>query len=324
MTHIELKNILDKVIDPSSNLSFKETDAIKNLIIKPDGVVSFDLYLDDLEKDKRSVQLKLANIIKRELNFKGLSINFIQRDTKPNLDYKYKYIAISSGKGGVGKSTFTVNLAKALTKLGYKTGIIDSDVYGASIPLILNMDNEKAYQNKEGKIIPAYKDGIEIVSPAFFIEDNKPVMWRGPLLKQLLSLFYDQVDWFNDTKIILIDLPPGTGDVAIDLANFVPNTNILIITTPNKNASQIALKAGLGSNLLNQNILGVVENMSYYFNYANNKKDYIFGRGGGKLISDKLNTNLLGKIPFETKHTKKLVSDCYLNIAKNIIKKVSD
>ena len=206
-----------------------------------------------------------------------------------------KYIGVASGKGGVGKSTVTANLAYALTRLGKKVGIIDADIYGSSIPTILDMKITMPKGTDDEKIIPFNVDGIELISTEFFLQPDKPLMWRGPMLGKMLNHFFYDVVWSDEIEYILVDLPPGTGDVAIDIQTIIPQCKMIIVTTPHKSASHIAVKAGFASEQLKHELLGVVENMSHLDHKGEVVK--IFGEGGGQIVADKLKTKVLQSIP---------------------------
>lgn len=294
----ELKANIESLIDKGYNLTLKETGGLVKLTVSPTGVVDVEIALKeistDLEKDFKIVLIKL---VKLELGFPGIKTKFIKNEFVPKGEKRIIYIGIASGKGGVGKSTVTANLAYALSRLGKKVGIVDADVYGASIPDIYGISNAKPTGPSEEFMFPPKSRGVEIISTAFFVEKGTPVMWRGPMLGKLLNHFFTGVKWHEKTDYILIDLPPGTGDTALDVQKYAPQTKMIIVTTPHINASSVALKAGLGAVKIGHKLIGVIENMSYYLNPVNKEKDYIFGQGGGKLVSEELKTDLLSKIP---------------------------
>lgn len=204
------------------------------------------------------------------------------------------YIAVASGKGGVGKSTVTVNLAAALAREGKKVGIIDADIYGFSIPDMMGI--EEAPKLVEQKIQPVERFGVKVISMSFFVQDNAPVIWRGPMLGKMLRNFFAEVEW-GDVDYILLDLPPGTGDVALDVHQMIPQSKELIVTTPHATAAFVAARAGAMALQTNHEILGVVENMAYYVCSGCGQKDYIYGRGGGAKLAEELRTELLAQIP---------------------------
>lgn len=206
-----------------------------------------------------------------------------------------KIIAVASGKGGVGKSTVTVNLATALAELGNKVGIIDADVRGFSIPRILGVNTKpKAVNEKE--IIPPEVRGIKSISMGSFVDENSPVIWRAPLLGGALEQFFKDVRW-GDLDYLLLDLPPGTGDMPLNIMQKVPHSDILVVTTPQVTATKVAGRIGKMAEKMKLNLLGVVENMAYYQCDNCGQKEYIFGENGGQDLADYMETELLGQLP---------------------------
>lgn len=205
-----------------------------------------------------------------------------------------KFIAIASGKGGVGKSTVTANLATALTRRGYSVGVIDADIYGFSIPAMMGISDSPMIDN--GIIIPVEHRGVKVMSMSFFIKDNNPVIWRGPMLGKMVRQFISEVSW-GQIDYMLIDMPPGTGDIALDVHQMFPNSQEIIVTTPHATASQVAERAGTMALQTEHKIIGVVENMAYYQCKNCDDKEFIFGQGGGEALANSLNTTLLAQIP---------------------------
>lgn len=206
---------------------------------------------------------------------------------------KVCFIGVASGKGGVGKSTVTVNLAVALARKGKRVGIIDADIYGFSVPDMMGIEDRP--QMEGNKIIPVERHGVKVISMGFFVEDNAPIIWRGPMLGKMLRNFLGEVLW-GELDYMLIDLPPGTGDVALDVHQMIPQSKEIIVTTPHATASFVAARAGAMAIHTNHEILGVIENMSYYEDKSGDK-DYVFGRGGGAKLAEQLNAELLAQIP---------------------------
>lgn len=206
-----------------------------------------------------------------------------------------EFIAVASGKGGVGKSTVTVNLAVALARAGKKVGLIDADIYGFSVPDMMGIE-EYPTQGEDQKIIPVERFGVKVISMGFFVEDNAPVIWRGPMLGKMLRNFFAEVTW-GELDYILLDLPPGTGDVALDVHQMIPQSKEIIVTTPHATAAFVAARAGAMALHTKHELLGVVENMSYYQCQHCDEKDYVFGRGGGAKLAAELNTELLAELP---------------------------
>lgn len=242
-------------------------------------------------------------------------------------------IAVASGKGGVGKSTVTTNLAAALKNAGHKVGIIDADVHGFSIPRIIGLKEEaKALNEKE--IIPPEVDGIKVISMGSFVEENNPVIWRAPLLNGALQQFMTDVHW-RELDYLLLDLPPGTGDMALNIMQKLPHAQTLIVTTPQITAANVAGRIGKMAEKMDAGVLGVVENMSYYRCSECGHKDYIFGQGGGKELAKQLDTEFVGQLPLITEVRKAgdkgeivadsdIIGDEFAAIAKKITEIISE
>lgn len=201
-------------------------------------------------------------------------------------------IAVASGKGGVGKSTVTVNLAVALARRGKRVGLIDSDIYGFSVPDMMGI--EERPEQVGDKIKPIERYGVKVISMGFFVEDNSPIVWRGPMLGRMLRNFFADIDW-GELDYLLLDLPPGTGDIALDVHQMLPKSKEIIVTTPHATAAFVAARAGAMAIKTEHEIIGVVENMAWY--EKNGERDYVFGRGGGGMLADTLHTSLLAQFP---------------------------
>jgi ATP-binding protein involved in chromosome partitioning len=215
--------------------------------------------------------------------------------------------AVASGKGGVGKSSVTVNLAAALAASGHAVGVLDADIYGHSVPRMLG--TEARPTQVQNMIMPPTAHGVRLISIGMFIEGNTPVVWRGPMLHRALQQFLADV-WWGDLDVLLMDLPPGTGDIAISIAQLVPNAEILVVTTPQQAAAEVAERAGSIASQTHQHIVGVVENMSYLpcphcTAEGREHRLEIFGRGGGQRVADGLartlgtDVPLLGEVPLD-------------------------
>ncbi len=209
-------------------------------------------------------------------------------------DSNVKFIAVASGKGGVGKSTVTVNLAVALARKGKRVGIIDADIYGFSVPDMMGIEERPEVVNE--RVIPIEKFGVKVMSMGFFVEDNSPIVWRGPMLGKMLRNFFQEIEW-GELDYLLLDLPPGTGDVALDVHQIIPHSKEIIITTPHATAAFVAARAGAMAIKTEHDIIGVVENMSYYVSKSTGEKEYVFGRGGGARLAETLHCELLSQIP---------------------------
>jgi ATP-binding protein involved in chromosome partitioning len=206
-------------------------------------------------------------------------------------------IAVASGKGGVGKSTVSVNLALSLSKLGSKVGLLDCDIYGPSIPLMMNVVHAQPTVEGE-RLIPLSNHGIKLMSMGFLVDPNSPVVWRGPMITRTIQQFVHQVDW-GELDYLVIDLPPGTGDAQLSLCQTIPLTGAVIVTTPQE-VALIDVRKSVGMfQKVNVPILGIVENMSYFLCPSDNKRYDIFGSGGGQSEADRLGVPLFGQIPIE-------------------------
>jgi len=212
------------------------------------------------------------------------------------VNFAKRFIAISSGKGGVGKSTITSNLAMALARLGKKVGLLDADVYGFSIPRMMGVTGQPTII--DDKIVPLRKgDNIQIVSMGLFIDEDEPVIWRGPLLHKAINQFLTDVMW-DELDYLLLDLPPGTGDVTLTIAQAIPGAELLVVTTPQATATHVAGRVGKLAEKTNMKLIGVIENMAFYEH--DGQREYIFGKDGGKKLATTLGVDLLGEIPLMT------------------------
>ncbi|MFI7541228.1 Mrp/NBP35 family ATP-binding protein [Actinoplanes sp. NPDC049599] len=216
---------------------------------------------------------------------------------------KTRVYAVASGKGGVGKSSVTVNLAAALAKRGLSVGVVDADIYGHSVPRMLGVDGRPT--RVEDMIMPPQSHGVKVISIGMFTAGNAAVVWRGPMLHRALQQFLADVFW-GDLDVLLLDLPPGTGDVAISLAQLLPNAEILVVTTPQMAAAEVAERAGAIAMQTHQRLVGVVENMSW-LELPDGSRMEVFGAGGGQTVADSLTKTmgaavpLLGQIPLDTR-----------------------
>ena len=210
-------------------------------------------------------------------------------------------IPVASGKGGVGKSTVSVNLAVALAKAGHSVGLLDLDAYGPSIPTMLGLSGQHQV-GSDGKLVPMEKYGIKVVSVGLFLEKGMPLIWRGPMVAKLVKqLFYD-VNW-GELDILVLDLPPGTGDVQLTMVQSVPITGAVVVTTPQDVALADATKAVNMFNQTETKVLGLIENMSFFICPNCKQESAVFGRGGGKKESERIGVPLLGEIPLEAQIT---------------------
>ena len=209
-------------------------------------------------------------------------------------------IAVASGKGGVGKSTVAVNLAIALIKEGYKVGLIDADIYGPSIPLMLGVnENPKIVPiNGKNRLLPVVKFGLKLMSIGFMVDANEAVVWRGPMAAGALKQFISDVEW-GELDYLIYDMPPGTGDIQLTLTQTIPLTGAVIVTTPQDISLADARKGAKMFQKVNVSVLGIIENMSYYTN-TDGTKEYIFGKDGGRNLSAEMDLSFLGDIAINT------------------------
>lgn len=204
-----------------------------------------------------------------------------------------RFIAVSSGKGGVGKSTIAANLAAAMAHKGFKVGILDADVYGFSIPRMLGVEGPPTTIDE--KLVPPRKgDNLQVISMGFFVDEDEPVIWRGPLLHKAINQFLTDVIW-DELDYLFLDLPPGTGDVTLTIAQAIPTAELLVVTTPQATATHVAGRVAKLATRTKLKVIGVIENMAYY--ETNGKRDYIFGKDGGKELAKRLGVPLLAEIP---------------------------
>ena len=274
-----------------SGCPLRETivESIKAKVAALPGVSAVDVNLGVMSQEQR--QALIGKLRGGESAFKGPG-SFLGPDSPTRV------IAVASGKGGVGKSTVTVNLAAALARMGHKVGVLDADVYGFSIPKMLGVHGRPTLIDQ--MIIPLERDGIRVISMGFLLPDeDQAVIWRGPLLHKTLTTFIGEVHWGADLEYLLIDLPPGTGDVALTIAQTLPQSYMLLVTTPQDAASQVARRAAKMAEKVNMEVVGVIENMSFFQPTAADAPVYIFGRGGGAKLARELAVPLLGEIPLD-------------------------
>lgn len=305
----EVKALVNPVKDPFLQVTFEETGGIIEVKVNEDKRhVSLKLAISQPNSaEQMDLQQELVAILKRNgartvgLRFEQLpeetiakyqptaeeDTSILGRENQPH------YIAVASGKGGVGKSTVTVNLAMSLMRLGKKVGIIDADIYGFSVPDMMGIEDRPIVRGD--LIYPPERFGIKVISMGFFVEDNSPIIWRGPMLGKMLNNFLKEVEW-GDIDYLLLDLPPGTGDVALDVHDLLPTCNEVIVTTPHPTAAFVAARAGQMALQTNHKILGIVENMAYFKSEETGNKEYVFGRGGGDKLAEVLKTKVLGRL----------------------------
>ena len=297
---------LSTVIDPDLKKDIVSMGMIKDLELN-DGNLKFTLELTtpacpfnvEIEDDVRKVIGEISELKNFDMNVTAKVMEGRSLDDDTGMATVKNIIGVASGKGGVGKSTVSLNLALALSQTGAKVGLLDADIYGPSIPLMLGM-KDGYMEVEDNKLQPAESNGLKVVSFGFFAEQaHQAAIYRGPIISGILKQFLVDTNW-SDLDYLIVDLPPGTGDIPLTLAQTIPITGILVVTTPQDVASNVAVKAIGMFEKLNVPIIGVVENMSHFICPSCSEKHYIFGDGGAKKISEQFNMPFLGEIPLNS------------------------
>lgn len=292
---------LSKVQEPELHEDLVSLNMIQELKIDG-GKVSFDILLTTpacplrsrIESEARQAVLSIQGVTHVAIQMKANVRSDGRSRGLLNLPVK-NAVAVASGKGGVGKSTVAVNLAVALAQTGAKVGLLDADIYGPNIPMMMGVDHLPAGSN--GKLIPAESYGVKMMSIGFLVPSGKPLIWRGPMLHSVIQQFLSDVAW-GDLDYLIIDLPPGTGDAQLSLAQSLPLSGGLIVTLPQMVSVEDAARGLAMFNELNVPILGVIENMSY-LELPDGTRVEVFGKGGGELLSQKAEVPFLGAIPMD-------------------------
>jgi len=313
-TREQVTEALKSVIDPELRRSIVELDMVRSIAIHDaTGVVDVTVSLTTPGCPIRGhFQTAVAKSVGGLGGVTGVNVDFdiltdqqkgalqqkLGRGSLPEgaLAQVSNIICVGSGKGGVGKSTLTANLAAALIASGKTAGVLDADVWGYSQPRMLGIGAEKPKVSAERKILPNVShDGVNVMSIGFFLDEDAAVVWRGPMLHKALQQFLEDVDW-GELDYLLVDLPPGTGDVSMTLAQLLPQAKFVIVTTPQPAAQKVARRSAQMANKVQLEIAGVVENMSG-FTTPSGERFQLFGEGGGQLLADELDVPLLGKVP---------------------------
>jgi len=311
-THDQVNEALRGVIDPELRRSIVELGMVRSIDIQDSGRIEVVVSLttagcpirSHFEQAVAQTVGELDGVTQVAVGFdvlsdeeKGTLQQTLGRGKLPQgaLAKVKNVICVSSGKGGVGKSTMTANLAAALTAEGHPAGALDCDVYGYSIPRMLGV-NAKPEVNGQRKILPLESPtGVKVMSIGFFVEENAAVVWRGPMLHKAIQQFLEDVAW-DELEYLLLDLPPGTGDVSMTLAQLLPQAKFVIVTTPQATAQKVARRAAQMADKVNLEISGVIENMAG-FTTPSGERFPIFGEGGGQALADELDVPLLGSVP---------------------------
>jgi ATP-binding protein involved in chromosome partitioning len=321
----QVSKALDGVQDPEIHRPITELRMVKGIDIARDGTVLVQVWLtvagcplrDTITRDVTTAVGKVPGVssVRVELDVmsdeqrQALQTQLRGGRPEPQIPFSQpssltRVYAVASGKGGVGKSSVTVNLAAALAASGQKVGVVDADIYGHSIPRMLGVTGRPTPVEK--MIMPPTAHEVKVISIGMFTKDNSPVVWRGPMLHRALQQFLADVYW-GDLDVLLVDLPPGTGDMAISVAQMLPSAELLVVTTPQVAASEVAERAGAIVSQTRQRIAGVIENMSYLVCAHCGEQMEIFGSGGGASVADALSritgarVPLLGQIPLDVR-----------------------
>jgi ATP-binding protein involved in chromosome partitioning len=311
-TRDDIMQSLTAVIDPELRENIVELGMVRSIDIADDGAVAIMISLTTAGCPIRNHFQTAVAKAAQEAGATKVSVAFdVLSDTEKGALQKklgrggslptgalaqvQNVICIGSGKGGVGKSTLTANLAAALAADGKKVGILDADVWGYSIPRMFGLGGDRPPVSPERKILPLEAHGVKIMSIGFFVQEDSAVVWRGPMLHKALTQFLEDVDW-GELDFLLVDLPPGTGDVSMTLAQLLPDAKFLLVTTPQPTAQKVARRAAEMAHKVQLDIAGVVENMSV-FTTPSGERFPIFGEGGGQELADELDVPLLGKVP---------------------------
>ncbi len=306
----DILKALEQVIDPELKRPVTELDMVRDVLVEDDGRVDVTIALtvagcplrssfqDQVQRHVGAV----AGVTGVELRFDVMSpeekaalstrLRGGRAEREISLDPGTRVVAVASGKGGVGKSTLTANLAASLDARGERVGVLDADVYGHSIPHMLGVHQRPIVVDR--MIVPPVRGDLKLMSIGFFLDDNSPVMWRGPMLHKALEQFLSDVHW-GELDTLVVDMPPGTGDVAISLGQLLPHAEVLVVTTPQPAAQQVAVRAAEMAQRVGMRLVGVIENMSWLVGSGQE----IFGSGGGERLAAEIGVPLLGQVPFD-------------------------
>ena len=318
----EVCGALERVIDPEIRRPITDLNMVDDVQIEDDGTVMVSILLTTAGCPLReTISADVKNVVGARAGVERVFVKMGAMNTEQRAELQAKLrgsaadrvvpfaqkgsltrvLAVTSGKGGVGKSSVTVNLAAAMAASGLKVGLVDADIFGFSVPRMMGVDQPPTAL--DGMIIPPVAHDVKVISIGMFLPDNSPILWRGPRLHRALEQFFSDVFW-GDLDVLLLDLPPGTGDIAISVAQLIPNSEIVVVTTPQVAAAEVAERAGQMASQTHQRVVGVVENMSYLA-MPDGSRNEIFGRGGGATVAEQLTANLgyevplLGTVPIE-------------------------
>ncbi|WP_195393295.1 P-loop NTPase [Actinomyces urogenitalis] len=313
-TQDQVRQALGRVIDPEIRQPITDLGMVESIEISDAGVVTVSVLLtvagcplkDTITADTRKevgalegvtdVQVRMG--VMNDEQRAALRSHLRGGAAEPEIPFSKpgnltRVYAVTSGKGGVGKSSVTANLAAAMAAQGLSVGVVDADIYGFSIPRMLGVDQVPT--QLDGMIVPPVAHDVKVISIGMFVEDKQPVVWRGPMLHRAVQQFLSDVFW-GDLDVLLLDLPPGTGDVTISVAQLLPNAEILVVTTPQTAAAEVAERTGLIATQTKQKVVGVIENMSYMPQPDGSRLE-VFGSGGGQAVSQSLSQTLGYEVP---------------------------
>ena len=313
-TQDQVREALGRVIDPEIRQPITDLGMVESIDVSPEGVVTVSVLLtvagcplkDTITADTRKevgalegvtdVQVRMG--VMNDEQRAALRSHLRGGEAEPEIPFSKpgnltRVYAVTSGKGGVGKSSVTTNLAAAMAAQGLSVGVVDADIYGFSVPRMLGVDHVPT--QLDGMIVPPVAHDVKVISIGMFVEDKQPVVWRGPMLHRAVQQFLSDVFW-GGLDVLLLDLPPGTGDVTISVAQLLPKAEILVVTTPQTAAAEVAERTGLIATQTKQKVVGVIENMSYLPQPDGTRLE-VFGSGGGQAVSDSLSQVLGYEVP---------------------------
>jgi ATP-binding protein involved in chromosome partitioning len=309
-----VKAALNGVHDPEINRPITELGMVKDVTVAANGTAKVAVWLTVAGCPMRdTITSRVTTAVSAVPGIRGVQVELdVMSDAQrtalrqqlrgtteePRIPFAEpgsltRVYCIASGKGGVGKSSVTVNLAVAMADRGLSVGVVDADIYGHSVPGMLGTTARPTQVEK--MIMPPAAHGVKVISIGMFTKDNTPVVWRGPMLHRALQQFLADVFW-GDLDVLLLDLPPGTGDIAISVAQLIPNAEILVVTTPQRAAAEVAQRAGSIALQTRQRLIGVVENMSW-LEMPDGSRNHLFGSGGGQVVADALTRSLGSEVP---------------------------